>query len=428
MKIPAFLCLVVSILITGQLSAQNKIQVVDDATKFPIEGMNVIVGNKAILTDKAGFFDVDKISPILPSDSITLSLIGYFPKKVISSDLTDFIIYMTQNPVHIGEITVMGKQTLNESISFEKLTSLKYGAFAFGYTLVGDSICIIGGDISIERNSDNHYYEYEHNMGKMQLYDIKSDSWSVSDKKFLNRAYHNIHYYDGKIYVLGGKRLAKNPQLEYLNEVVEVYDIKRDTVYSSSSNPHQAVNFTSCLFDNNIIVMNGSIRQNRNAKEYTNQAHLFNLQTGFWYEVKKIPYSYESTGIVADGILYQIGGYKGKALSYINSYDRPIPIGDHQTYNIFPILLERPALAYNDEEKKIYIYEHDKLLTYNILTKEICVYKVDLDLMYSGMIYKDNYLYIVGGKTAGELVPSNGLYRIDIKELKKTKWKTIDEV
>lgn len=40
-----------------------------------------------------------------------------------------------------------------------------------------------------------------------------------------------VGYYDGKIFILGGKRLFEIRIVDYLDNVIEIYDIKCDIVW-----------------------------------------------------------------------------------------------------------------------------------------------------------------------------------------------------
>ena len=96
--------------------------------------------------------------------------------------------------------------------------------------------------------------------GDLQIYDLASDEWKIITSQFQKRAYHNIHFYDDKLYVIGGKRLATNKRKEYLADKIEVYDTKNYTVKIDHTNPHQAVNFASVLYKDNLILLGGSTK------------------------------------------------------------------------------------------------------------------------------------------------------------------------
>lgn len=438
-----FLCLCVFGFVLGLLQAQDKVRVLDGKNDTPLVGVNVIAV-KSTVTDEEGFFHLENIGVLSDSDTITLSHIGYETKKMVGYEMKrERVIYLIPRSYLIEEISVSKEKFKYESVVYEALTPLKYGVYSFGATLVGDSIFVIGGDATIKDESYSHYI-YKHNSGKLQIYDIKNDCWSVSKTKFSNRANHNIHYAKGKIYVLGGKRLSPNPEKEYLNDLVEVYDIQQELLLSSNSNPHQAVDFASGLYEDAIIVMNGSIRKHKDKKIYTHKVHLFDLNTGYWYEMDTVPCAYEATAIAVDSVLYQVGRVKNQAMGFINSYH--FLSGIYRTEAILPFLLERPALAYNEEKRTLYIYERSMLLAYDLETKEICRYRIDLDLMYSQMVCKGNYLYIIGGKVLDEdsefkkimgeefefpgeviSVPSSSLFRVDVNTLASTKFNKVPD-
>ena len=58
----------------------------------------------------------------------------------------------------------------------------------------------------------------------MYRYDIKQDKWETIRHKFRERAYHTAGYYDGKIFILGGKRLSETRIVDYLDNAIEIYD------------------------------------------------------------------------------------------------------------------------------------------------------------------------------------------------------------
>ncbi len=83
--------------------------------------------------------------------------------------------------------------------------------------------------------------------------------------------------------------------------------------------------------------------------------------------------------------------------------------------------VERPALTYNDNI--IYIFEDRRICTYNIETKELNEYLIDLPLKSSELFYANHMLYILGGFQEDEfsISPSSGFFSIDLNEFEKTK-------
>lgn len=83
--------------------------------------------------------------------------------------------------------------------------------------------------------------------------------------------------------------------------------------------------------------------------------------------------------------------------------------------------IENPALASNDNI--IYIFNDDKIMTYNIETKILHEYRIDLNLKNSQIFCYGNNLYILGGSIESDYKksPSSKLYSIDLNEFSVTK-------
>ena len=131
----------------------------------------------------------------------------------------------------------------------------------------------------------------------------------------------------------------------------------------------------------------------------------------------------------------------------MNTYN--LHTGEYQEESTLPVNMERPALAYNEQNHTLYIFEDTHFLTYNVLSKVMYSYKIDLELKYSQMIYKDGFLYIIGGRddksdtyvsnitgsasfAVEELsveeevsAPSQGLYRINLETLNDTEYNQV---
>jgi hypothetical protein len=168
-----------------------------------------------------------------------------------------------------------------------------------------------------------------------------------------------------------------------------------------------------------MIVMGGSTRVKSNGeKEYSNKVHLLNLKTGYWYELDNMPDAKETKGELIGNTIYLIGGFKNKALNEMETYN--ITTGIWNEVGKLTYKVERPGIAYNDNV--IYIFDDGKIQTYNILTKELNVYLIDLALKSSELFYKDNSLYILGGTEYDDysFSPSADLYSIDLNEFKRT--------
>ena len=220
---------------------------------------------------------------------------------------------------------------------------MKNGLHSFASTLVDDKIYVFGGDATREIDAlkqvfqnypqngpggnmnMNLYYKVasldlwslKHYNDDLLIYDIKLDRWSTNKAKFRKRAYHNTIYSndDSKMYILGGKRYSKNRLFEYLDDKIEVYDIINNTINVDKTNPHQAVDFESFLYKDNIIVLGGSIKEKRNGEKiYIDKVHFYNTKTGLWYDLANMPIAKETKGVLIDDKIYLFGGFNNKSL------------------------------------------------------------------------------------------------------------------
>jgi hypothetical protein len=174
--------------------------------------------------------------------------------------------------------------------------------------------------------------------------------------------------------------------------------------------------------------MGGSTRIKINEeKESTAKVHLLNLKTGYWYELSDMPVAKESKGVLVDSTIFLIGGFDFKPLDNIETYN--ISTGEWNVVGQMFYGVERPALAYN--ENIIYIFEDGRIQTFNVVTKELNLYSIDLPLKFGELFYANNMLYILGGLIEDEystndystddysISPSSDLYRIDLNEFKR---------
>ncbi len=434
------------LLSTFSLLGQSiKGKVIDIDTKVPIENVSVYLENlkKGTTTNKKGLFHLKSNFNHNVSDSITFSIIGYYSKKIILSKLKkqNFIVNLSKKTEQLREITVHSNQGLKKEISFRKLKPIKKGVHSFGSVLIGDYIYLVSGDgsyiedigkkallevQSIAQSTVNDLIKrlliktaWERYMGNLFVYNIENNEWSKSDLDFRKRAYHNINLVDDNIYVLGGKRISVNQKKEYLDETIEVYNLKKDSIILDKTNPHQAVNFASFNYNKNLIIMGGSTKINKKGKKtYTNKSHLFNLESGYWYELKKMTKAKEVKGVLINNTIYLIGGFNGKPLSEIESYS--INSGEWKNEGHLFNGIANPSLTYFNDT--IYIFNDSKILTYNISTKILNEYNIHLNLKASKIHYYKNKLYIIGGYIENEYskIPSSQTYSIDLLEFETT--------
>lgn len=413
-------------------------KVLDDQTNEPLENVTIYLKkqNTGTTTNKEGVYNVPVQINLTLSDTIIFSSIGYTTKQYVVSELKtiNFIVHLSKQTELLNEITVYNKNELKPSIPFKKLAPLKRAIYNFGSTRVGNKLYVIGGDASFYHDAEKEAqdnsltygeflrtlkdnFTWENYSDLLQIYNIENDTWESKDLEFEPRAYHKLVNVNDKIYVLGGKTLSLSRKREYLGNNIEVFDINSNEIIVDHTNPHQAVNFAAFSFNDNIIVTGGSVRQKYNGeKVYTNSSHIFNISSGKWYELAPMKTPKEVNGILVKDIIYLIGGFNKTPLNTIESYNIKSGIWKHEPHLPFP--MKRPSLAFY--ENIIYIFNEDKILTYNTENNVINTYKINLYLKNAQMHYYDNHLYLLGGNIEDEYTktPSSNVYKINIHDFK----------
>lgn len=416
--------------------------VISQKTNLPIDDVNVRFSNTNItsLTNEKGEFSLKPLSNLKESDSLEFSHVGYISKKINLKDLKkQYRVFLSEEIENLSGLTISASHKLKSKLSFNKLTSLPYGIFSFGSILKDDKIYIIGGNASFKTDSYNKIkrekpeftmedylkeLRFEFNgqiyKDKLLIYDIKADSWQTSKVKFRKRAYHSLNYYNNSIYILGGKRVSPNGKFEYLQDQIEVFDTNKQTLIIDKTYPHQASNAVSFTYKDNIIVMGGSTKADeKSPTAFTNKAHLYDITSGYWYQLADMPTAKEVSGILVDNKIYLIGGFNGKPLSQVETFD--LTTEKYQNEGELFSALEKPAITYSNNI--IYSFEDKKMLTYNIISKQLKEYTVELNLKSSTMYYANDKLYIIGGYTYNDYseTPSANVYSIAIDEFETTK-------
>ncbi|MFD1604258.1 carboxypeptidase-like regulatory domain-containing protein [Flavobacterium artemisiae] len=414
-------------------------------TNLPVEDANIYAMQSQIgtITNDSGEFSLSKTKA---NDTLQVSHIGYITTKIAITDFkkSNFIISLEEDIETLKNVEITNRQVkLKSKLDFTKLESLNKVLYSFGSAVINDKIYIVGGDSSDEENalnilkersisSDNdpNFEKKYRELLQMQvakrfysedllIYDPKTDIWEKSNTKFKRRAYHNMNYYDNMLYVLGGKRLSMNQKFEYLENEIEVFDVNKNTITIDKTNPHTAADFTSFVYKDNIIVMGGSIKNTeRGQKTFTDKVHMYNITSGLWYELEKMPTAKEIKGVLIGDKIFTIGNNDNKSFSEIQSFDLTNETWKNEASLISH--LENPAIAYNDND--IYIFEDGKLSIYDTKSKQIKEYFVDLQLRAATMHFLNNKLYIIGGYSFGSFmkIPSSKVYSISIDEFDNT--------
>nr|WP_262898983.1 kelch-like protein [Flavobacterium branchiicola] len=131
-----------------------------------------------------------------------------------------------------------------------------------------------------------------------------------------------------------------------------------------------------------------------------------------------MPIAKETSGVLINDKIYLIGGSNENPLSQIESFD--LKTEKWQTEGELFTGLEKPAVTFH--ENIIYFFENNLMYLYDIKSKQLKEYLVDIQLKNSSMYYYNNKLYILGGSTQNDFssTPSKNVYSIDIEEFDKT--------
>ncbi len=151
----------------------------------------------------------------------------------------------------------------------------------------------------------------------------------------------------------------------------------------------------------------------------SDKVHLYNIKTGLWYNLATMPVAKEVNGVLIDDTIYLLGGFNNKPSSSIETYN--IKTGKWKKEGKLFYGIGKPAITHKGNI--IYIFNNGKINTYNVLTKELNEYLIDLPLEGAELYYFDNTLYILGGfrKNSYSISPSKDLFSIDISEFNNTK-------
>lgn len=409
----------------------------------PLENVNIyaISSKSGTITNKNGLFSISILSKFKESEVLEFSYIGFKSIKIAVTDLENqnFKIYLKENIQNLSEVAINNNIKLKAKLEFNVLKPLKDPVFSFGSFVKDGKIYVTGGNESRETNSfmklrderpdataldvqkelsrNPDYFMFKDNLA---IYDIKNDSWETSTVKFKKRANHSIFPYNDKIYIIGGKRISVNGKFEYLQDQIEVFDTNTNTITIDKTNPHQASDFASVIYKDNIIVMGGSIKKSESGKKtFTNKVHMYNITSGYWYELAQMPTAKETTGILAGDKIYLLGGNDGNLVSKIETFD--LITEKWQTEGELFSGLERPALTYHNDI--IYFFENQKICTYNIQTKQLKEYEINIEVKYAALLYNNNKLYIIGGLSDKNFskMSSSKVFSINVEEFGNTR-------
>lgn len=414
--------------------------ILDFETKKPIERAHIFFINETIYSDQKGEFSFNLKGK--KSIDFSVSHIKYTTKKVtyLKTELPP-VIFLEQKQETLEGFDIYASKKLENSISFTRLKNMPKGAYSFGSVLNNNKIYVFGGDTSsqYEKNKEGlsqvqigdeteimrfltkpKPISFSNYIGHIQTYDISKKEWNIEEDKITKRAYFNAVSYKDKVFLMGGKMLSKTKSRELLANEIEVVSLTDFNVKKDRTNPHQAVDFGTVLYDDKILSFGGSTKQHTNGRfVYSNDVHVYDVKTGFWHLMAKMPSSKEVPGIIFGDKLYFFGGYKNKNLTAIESFN--LKTGRWKKEGKLFRAMKNPAITKDNEF--IYIQEKGKILTFDPKMNILNEYIIDLSLHNSKMHFFNENLYIIGGYHSVDFrkFPSSGFYKIEVAEFFKTK-------
>lgn len=416
--------------------------------KAPLSEASIYIKKlqKGVTTNSKGEFKIKMKNKIKGNDTLVFSYVGFKARRLSLNDLKklNYVIVLESKALTLDEVSISTKnKKLKPYLKYTRLPAMEKGLYSFGSVLANNKIYVSGGNKSHKFDALNNAFTldkytsrpftpisqilqeagtadtWEHFSDQLFSYDLDKGVWEKSPLKFIKRAHHNLHYYNGKLMVLGGKTLSKNRRFEYLENKIEEFNITKNKIAIDEANPHKAVNFASFLKDDFLIVLGGSIKKTSSGKKkYENKIHVYDLKKGYWYHVSYMPVPKETTGVLVDNTIYLFGGFNGKSLKNIESFN--IKNGRWKIEGELFSAEDKPAITHSDN--MIYIYVKGKVMTFDIATKELNQYLVDLSLEDAKLYSTNDKLYILGGfsNRYNRLTVSNDLYSIDMDEFDKT--------
>ena len=361
MRIYIFLFLIA--IYTLSLKSQTKGSVIDGKDNYPLSGVNIYMQRDSVgigITDETGYFNVANIEKFAGNDTIVFSYIGYLSLKLSLKDLQylGYRVLMYAHSQQLPEVSINGVRG-RIFLDCEPLRDLPEAVCSSGSFVQDGKIYVISGD-EITPTASGFLSK------KMFIYDIATDTWTESLRKFTQRTGHRAHYYRGKVFVVGGKYNSINHKLEYTVPQIEIYDLDKDTLYVDRVNPHQAVDPATFIYDDCLYMMGGTVQKNK----FSSKVHMLDLKTGVWYDTGIIiPKERRDNAkcVLIGHVIYFFGGQGTASKWKVRSYD--LQSGEWNDLCDLKKEVSYPGVAANGN--LIYIYEDGTLQIYNIKTRMV---------------------------------------------------------
>lgn len=376
--------------------AQTNGIVIDGENGLPLANVNIYLQKDSVgigVTDVNGSFQTESFNRNGINDTIVFSYIGYLPARLTLGELKhlDYRVQMYVHSQQLSEVTIQSEYG-RDFADYQSLKPLPRGVHSFASFIKDGKIYVLSGVETWVPSMPTPFRNLEYPSDRMFVYDIATDTWTKSPKRFIPRYCHAAVYDRGKVFIVGGKRLSTNHRLEYTEPRIEIYDIDKDTVYIDEVNPHQASDPITFIYGDCLYVMGGTTKKNK----FSDKVHLLDLKTGIWYDTgMDIPKERRDNmkGVLVGDVVYLFGGESVASKWMIRSYNLKTAVWSDLTSLKKDVTC--PGIAVNGH--LIYIYEDAVLQIYNTQTDTVKDYYFTEGSNSSGLFYANGKIYIVGG-------------------------------
>ncbi|WP_431167498.1 Kelch repeat-containing protein [Tenacibaculum halocynthiae] len=417
------------------LSSQNRVLVLfDSIQKKPIKNVHVKYKGNVFISDSIGNVTV----PNLKTGKFYFSHIKYLDRTIVLSQKLNDTIFLIEQNNKLSEVLISYKK--KRKLTFETLPELEKGIHSFASVLYEGKIYVFGGDKSIlkdaatialkEASESNTpmkslllYKSFISYSSTIYVYTIKTKRWSKLKSKTQPKANHKAVLIQNKVYLIGGKKISRNKEREYLTDNIEVFNLITKRKEKSLKNKHKAVNQGVSRFGDKIILLGGSVKRLKSGKQkFSNDVTLYDTKQNKWRILGKLPDPKETESVRIKEKVYLIGGNNNKKIDKITSFN--LRTGKWRVEKRLPNKMSKPAIEVNGN--LIYIFSESNVYVFNTLNSSLKEFKINLLYESCEMFLSEGYLYLLGGYEVDPLqrVPSKKMFRINLKEFETTRFKT----
>ncbi|RMD48379.1 MAG: T9SS C-terminal target domain-containing protein [Ignavibacteria bacterium] len=240
--------------------------------------------------------------------------------------------------------------------------------------------------------------------------------WALQNTKLKYRDYVNAHYYNGKIFVMGGDGWPVS------DSTVEIIDVNSLEVTCGENFPDPRAQAGSVFYDGKIYIFGGSeYDYNTATLTYKPSLYIYDCDNNSWSQGSDFPFA----GVIYravehNGMIYVFGGFDGSTSDLIYVYN--IATDTWMQKGTTPSQVSSQSMVvYNDDIFIIGDYaEENRLWKYNITSEEWTSYSSNMiGRRHASSVIMNDRLYVIGGvaQNDGEYRYSNIVQSADITQL-----------